>query len=542
MSFISTRQTFHCFHMMLQLLVLLALAPQVTAEPQVTESNGDWYYTFRPTDSMQSISKRFLNTNHDWPELVRYNRIDDVNSLQAGSIIRIPIAWLKFQPQPAKVLSVDGNVLIKKDRFSQYQLLKANTLIQVGFEIMSRNGTALIKLADNSIVRVESDTQLSFNRMSHFGETGMVDTRLRLKKGGVISEVAPLEKGSRFEIRTPSAVAAVRGTEFRLRSDASGSQIEVTEGNVEFSHAHGSQTVGAGEGARVNVNSAIITSKKLYEAPARSFSAKSVGELPFKLSWEPSAGAKSYKYELRVDSPAGNVLQSKQLSSPEVELEHVSNGDYQVAMRAIDKDGFEGMDDVASVSVELDGDTPSLLLPIQSSIVNSSELEFGWSLKRPETKSKLQVSTDRDFVDFVYEGQFQSETKLAMNNQLDPGVYYWRVIGLSADHVESASDSRKLSVRGLMNETRILSVNYVGNQVGLFWNSIDEANGYILQISDSKNFLRILREETIQKPSAFLKLTPGKNYYARIKGIPNELFESEFGPSETLFIPEDAAP
>ena len=127
-----------------------------------------------------------------------------------------------------------------------------------------------------------------------------------------------------------------------------------------------------------------------------------------------------------------------------------------------------------------------------------------------------------------------------MRDKLDPGVYYWRVVGLSDQHIESASDARKVSVRGLMKQANILSVNYVKSQVGLFWTAIPEANGYILQISDSPNFLSILREESLEKPSAFLKLNPGKHYYARIKGIPNDLYQSEFGPNKKLFIPENS--
>ena len=514
---------------LLKALICLSLIQLVHAENESNEG-GEWFYTFRPSDTMQDVGRRFLNASYNWSDVVRHNRIDDVTNLQPGSIIRIPMSWLKFQPKPAKTLSVDGNVLVKKDRFSQFQLLKPNTLIQVGYEVMSRNGTALIKLADNSIIRVESNSHLSFNRMSHFGDTGMVDTRIRLKRGGVITDVAPLERGSRFEIRTPSAVAAVRGTEFRLRTDDSGTQIEVTEGHVEFAHAHGSQTIRAGEGARVSNNSAIMATKKLYDAPKRAFNAKSVGELPVKLSWEPMPGAKSYQYELRIDAPEGNIVQSQELASPEIELDNVQNGEYQIAMRAVDKEGFEGLDDTAALTVKLDGDTPNLQMPINSSIVRTEDLAFSWTLGKIETKSKLQVASDRDFVDLVFEEKFHPETETTLPNVLDPGVYYWRVVGLSEQHIEAVSDARKVSVRGVMPTVKILSVNYVENQVGLFWNSVKAANGYILQISDSNSFLRIIREETISKPSAFLKLTPGKNYYARIKGIPNDLYESEFGP------------
>ena len=537
--------TKNIYRQLINIFCLACLLSQFPAafgnEKTLSDTEADWYYTYRPSDSMPQVGKRFLNPKYKWPDLVRYNDIEDPASLQPGSIIKIPIAWLKFQPRPAKTLSVDGNVLVKKDQFGQFSLLKANSSIHVGYEVMSRKGTALIKLADNSIIRVEPDTHITFNRLSHFGDTGMVDTRIRLKRGGMINTVAPLLKGSRFEIRTPSAVAAVRGTVFRLRTNTDGTQIEVTEGEVSFGHEHGMQTIQAGEGASVSAQSALMDKRKLYEAPKRQFASSDIQDLPVTLSWDPVPGAKSYKYELTVKDENGAMVRSKQVNKPAVEINHVTSGNYQLAMRAIDSDGFEGLNDSASVAVELDGDTPAPLFPLADSVINSEDLKFDWELEEENSsKSKLQVSKNMNFSELVVDQKFTSNSQADMRDKLDPGVYYWRVVGLSDQHIESASDARKVSVRGLMKQANILSVNYVKSQVGLFWTAIPEANGYILQISDSPNFLSILREESLQKPSAFLKLNPGKHYYARIKGIPNDLYQSEFGPSKKLFIPENS--
>lgn len=521
----------------LKLCILAAVLTSVA--PAWAESSADWYYTFRPSDNIQDVGKRFLSNGREWSDIVRYNRIDNVAAIQPGSIIKIPMQWLKFQPQPAKTLSIDGNVLVRNSHLKQYRRLQANTLIHVGYEVMSREGTALIKLADNSIIRVERDTHLSFNRLSHFGETGMVDTRIRLKRGGVISDVAPLSKGSRFEIQTPSAVAAVRGTEFRLRTDGNETQIEVTEGQVEFSHAHGVQSIRAGEGAKVSGQSAVMTKRRLYEPPENSFASRQIGQLPVELSWEPKPSANKYQYELRVDSPSGSIVQQRELTEPKVELNQVKNGEYRVAMRAVDKDGFQGMDEVTPLSIQVSGDRAQLLMPIAESVVESSDLAFQWAVSQIDTKSKLQIARDDYFEDLVIDETFENITKQEMKDKLAPGVYFWRVLSLTAEHIEAQSDPRKVSIRGLMDEVKVLSVNYVENQVGLFWNSVDESNGYVLQISDHESFSRIIREETIRKPSAFLKLTAGKSYYARIKGIPNDLYQSEFGPSEKLFLPED---
>ena len=532
------------YHRLIRVIALVCLLCQfpaaIASDDGISDPEADWFYTYRPSDSFQDIGQRFLNNKYRWPDLVRYNKIEDPASLQPGSIIKIPIAWLKFQPRPAKTLSVDGNVLVKKGQLARFELLKPSALIHVGHEIMSRNGTALIKLADNSIIRVEPETHIAFNRLSHFGDTGMVDTRIRLKRGGIINTVAPLLKGSRFEIRTPSAVAAVRGTEFRIRSNDEGTQIEVTEGVVSFGHAHGLQTIRAGQGASVSPQSALMETRRLYNPPSRNFGSGNIKDLPVTLSWEPVPGATSYKYELTATDESGQMVRTKQTKQPSVELNHVKSGNYQVAMRAVDAEGFEGLNDSAVIEVALDGDTPTLLFPPSGSVINSADLKFDWSMEdEATTKSKLQVSIDSSFNDLVIDQQFAARSQSDLRNKLGPGLYHWRVVGLSDQHIESASKPHQVSVRVLMKQTKILSVNYVKEQVGLFWNSVPEANGYILQVSDSPNFLSILREESIQKPSAFLKLSQGKQYYARVKGIPSDLYQSEFGPSETLFVPKD---
>ncbi len=55
--------------------------------------------------------------------------------------------------------------------------------------------------------------------LGSFDASGMVDTSVRLKKGRVENRVAPQKPDSRYRIITPAAVAAVRGTEFRVGGD-----------------------------------------------------------------------------------------------------------------------------------------------------------------------------------------------------------------------------------------------------------------------------------------------------------------------------------
>jgi len=504
----------------------------------ISKENGsksqEWHYTLRPSDNFQQVSKQLLNRKHTWSDLVRYNRIDNIASLEPGSIIRVPIQWLKQQPKPAKTMSVSGSAQIKRIKDSYFKVLKANTPINVGDEVATKNGTLLIKLADDSLIRLEKDSNLVFNKLSHYGKTGMVDTQLRLKKGSLSTEVTPLVKGSTYEITTPSAVAAVRGTKFRLETTPQATKVEVTEGSVNFSHKHGNVIVNTGEGARIKKGSSTIERSSLPAAPEAQFAKNVIKDLPTTLQWKDKQKSQSYHYEL--SDSRNKLIQTAIISKPEVTLDNMKNGNYQVAMRAVNTKGFEGLNNNSMLSVNVPSELAEQLTPLDGSIIDTSKPTFTWQFKDSNIKGKLEVSDKNDFKRIITNFDFNNSTHASVSKDLAPGNYFWRVIALANNSQESISTTRKLSVRGLLKPVKILSVNYIENQVGLFWSNIDHTESYTLQVSDSSNFQTILKEEIIGKTKAHLRLSPGKRYYARVKGISNELYASEYGPVKELYI------
>lgn len=514
-------------------LTLVMFSQPVLAEAE-NSAQRDWHYTYRPSDSLQDIAKRLLNRGHNWTELVRYNRIAKPDNIRPGSIIKIPMDWLKFSPVPAKALSVDGVVMHKKARSTRYKTLKSSTKLHVGDEVMSRNGTALIQLADQSIIRLEKDSHIRFNKLSHFGETGMVDTRIRLNKGSLINQVAPLVKGSRYEVSTPSAVAAVRGTEFRIRADANSTVLEVTKGEVLFSGPHGEQMVPAGKGATIKRQSALIARHELLPAPEVELLNSPISSLPATLSWRPLNGANGYKYEL-VSREQGEVFVLKEglLATPELTIDQLKNGDYQVLMSAIDTQGIEGISAVSDISIAQTGEPATLITPEDGSTHKLDELEFSWQ-EAANSMSKLQIAKDAQFKSLVMNTGFAKRSRYSKPIDQLTGLYYWRVISLNHGQIETPSTVRQFTLRGELGSPQILSVNYVKNQAGLFWNKVPMAKGYLLQVASDSEFTLILREQEIQKTSAFLKLNQGKSYYARVKALGSDAYDSNFGPSTEL--------
>lgn len=531
-----------CVRSLSLLMISLLFCAVMLAQPAMAQGSkanqADWHYTLRPGDSLQKVAKDVLNRSRNWNDLVRYNQIAQPGKVLPGSIIKIPIDWLKQQPKPAQVLSFSGSVLIKRVRASKYSMVKPKTFIHVGDELSTRKGTALIKFADGTILHLENNSSLQFNRLSHYGSTGMVDTQLRLKKGSLSTEVAPLKKGSRYEIKTPSAVAAVRGTKFRLEADEEGTKLEVLEGAVDFSHEHGSKTVREGNGAQIKRGIARIDTKTLLPAPTPVFGEQPLSRFPKTLAWKNSQDAERYKYQLTNKSANGKVVQSGASNEPELEIQSLADGEYQVAMQAVDSEGFTGFDAASNVSVEIDRDIPMLIAPQNDSILDTPHPQFSWKFNFDDTRGTLELARDEDFKDLVTSQNVTANVSVVLQKALDPGTYYWRIITDTAQPENSVLPINSFAVRGNMKPVKVLSVNYIDNQVGLFWNTVKETKGYILQLSDDKGFENILKEETLGKNSAHLRLQKGKTYYARVKGIANDQFTSEFGPVRELEIKE----
>jgi hypothetical protein len=117
-----------------------------------------------------------------------------------------------------------------------------------------RGGRARITLDDGSILNVGSDSQLRV--IQH--DAANQRTQIQLAYGRLRASAVHLSHaGSSFEVRTPTAVAGVVGTEFDLEFTNSVSSLQVYEGSVTFCNLTGQcVTVAAGFSSIVRGNEA----------------------------------------------------------------------------------------------------------------------------------------------------------------------------------------------------------------------------------------------------------------------------------------------
>ncbi|HTN32832.1 MAG TPA: FecR family protein [Marinobacter sp.] len=501
-----------------------------------TTTHPEWMYTLRPGENFYAVAQELLTPAFSPKQLLQYNGMENGTLVSEGDRIHIPLAWLKRQPDPARVVSSSGAVQFISGADGRRRPLTPDTLIRVGDAILSGSGTATISLADGSEVRVSSGSHLEFNRLTQYGKSGMADTRLRLLKGEVHTRVKPIiDGGARFEISTPSAVAAVRGTVFSIQTSPTGTSLQVTHGVVDFGVPGKTRSIPAGYSAQVATGASTEpVIHYLTPAPRVNPLAPKLNRLPAELAW---AASQSSGYKLDIfETDSGRWVESRNVQGNKFDISRLDNGDYEIHLAALDSRGIAGMPAIIPVEIDLQARAASLTLPSDGSTANNDMPEFQWQLNGNNEVARVEVSEDESFRELITSSEWAQDTSALPSKPLSPGQYYWRVITEAGGNSVAISKPRKLIVNGSLPPVRIISVNYIDSQVRVFWEKVDTAKEYRLQLSEEPKFDNIIKEATLADTTAALRLIPGRRYFVRLKALSDGPLTSRWGPGRELYL------
>jgi len=180
--------------------------------------------------------------------------------LAATSALALCLADAQAQtPVPRPTPAAGAIVAVKggeEMRFVREDLWRTAPIQQnvVGGDTLRTNeiGNLAILFADQTQIRVGRNSVLTVNEVAGGGAG---NTQLSLQGGSIWARAA--RDGSGVDVKTPAAVAAIRGTDWSLSVDGSGkTSLVVLEGVVELSNPQGAVTVRQGEGAVAAVGQA----------------------------------------------------------------------------------------------------------------------------------------------------------------------------------------------------------------------------------------------------------------------------------------------
>lgn len=129
------------------------------------------------------------------------------------------------------VIGLRGDVSLETG--SERHALALRDPVRLADTIVSRAGKAKIALNDGSIVSVGENSRMVLQ--DYQGVANGWTTRLRLLTGVLRLFVNRALAGSRFEVESETALAAVRGTDWLVDATPAGTGVAVIQGTVEVS-------------------------------------------------------------------------------------------------------------------------------------------------------------------------------------------------------------------------------------------------------------------------------------------------------------------
>jgi hypothetical protein len=518
---------------MLRWYITFALLLPGLAWAQSADPEGEFIYHARLHDTLIGISRRLLREPRRWPEVQARNNIADPRHIPLGNDIRIPYAWLRMTADTATVIAASGEVREGGRDVSVSQALAEGSKLETG-----PDGSVALLLADGSVVTLQKLSVLALQEMRRVtGLDTAHDTRLKLESGRLQTRVKPHGDVGRFEIHTPVAVSAVRGTEFRdaFEPGAGSATTETLEGLVEVSGSQAVVAVPADFGTVVERNSAPRPPVRLLPAPDLQAFPGTNSASQLQLKWPAVPEATRYRLQLAPDAEFHSFLVDAELAVPQADVPAPADGSYWLRVRAIDGLGLEGHDAVRSFVQHQLPPAPALVAPLPGTSVIGNRAAFAWSgALSTGGHYRVQIARDPQFTQMFLERDIGEGSHFDVAD-VPSGRYFWRVAVVDG-RGESSDWSPAQEYTQRQSSPTPYPPTFTAHEMQLHWDP-QEGVRYRLQIARDSRFTAAVLDQTLDQPNlSTRRLHPGV-YYSRVQTIAADGSEAPFGKAQEFQVP-----
>lgn len=141
---------------------------------------------------------------------------------------------LSEKSKGATLMNVKGSVTVRAPGQTAGQAATDNMAVVEGTVLKTAaKSSVMIKFADGSMIKIGPFSNLTITKAT--GASGK-NTKVDITSGKMFARVKKLDSGSQFTVKTPTAIAGVRGTYYSSEVDEdSSSRFDVFEGEVAVS-------------------------------------------------------------------------------------------------------------------------------------------------------------------------------------------------------------------------------------------------------------------------------------------------------------------
>lgn len=405
--------------------LLASFAAPIAANETETVS-----YTVVPNDTLYGIARRYLVNEESARQLQRFNAVRNPRRLSIDSTLEIPRELLRHRVVELQVAAFSGPVVIGGNTPLIGAVLAEGATVETG-----RNGFISFNFVGGFSGRISlpsnSTARLIKARRYVLGNT--LDVDFAVSRGRANATSPRLEGQDRLRMRTPLAVTAVRGTEFRVAYDperGDSSLTEVTEGEVQVAAGNEERAAPAGFGVS---SSALGVSEPEELLPSPEFidpgAVQTAETLNFAM--EPVSGATGYRVQLAREAGFVDVITEQLVDTEAVTIPSIENGRYFVRARSISPSGLEGTSESYSFLRKRVG-----VAATAGTSPDYDGFNFSWLPQGGDAASfAFQMWSESDPGTLLIDEIGLDVTQITLTN-LAPGKYAWRVAASETDPEE----------------------------------------------------------------------------------------------------------
>lgn len=401
---------------------------------------ADWLHFARPGDTLWDLCLEHTNRPLCWIELQEYNAIENDRQIPVDTLIRIPATWLKQPVLVGSVLATDGEVWRRGLEQADLSSLVERQDLYLGDAIRTDNGAVMLSLISGATILLRPESRLILESFSTLSDFPLVEILLDYGEAeaavDVTAESMPQQPPQSYyedqsarsdafhlTISTATADAALNGSaRFHADEQDAAMQGEVISGHMAVSAADQTVIVPEGFGISAESGDDLGAPRRLLAAPKLNSSVARV-VAPVRIEWPRSTSAVAWRVDLMPAGDPTRVLVSETLTEPVHIFNDLSQGCYEVAVRAIDNQGLQGMEDPVPLCVV--PAAPVLGDPQESRGPDGPEVAVQWEAVAGAVNYQIEVSNDPEFSTLL--GRWQSSNLTWSIDTSENRAFYVRV-------------------------------------------------------------------------------------------------------------------
>ncbi len=493
-------------------------------------------------DTLINICKDYLDDIEQWPEVAAINQLRNPNFILPGQRITIPASLLKGIPAEGKITFVQGIAEIQDHNNQEWRAAQPGDVVHEQDMVRTGPESGLeIAFDDGSTFFLRSDATLGLTKIRKRGISEMIH-ELFLEAGRIISHIKKTTgREPRFQIRTPSATAAARGTDFRVGLDRrEDTRVEVLQGTVAAKAKQRKVLLDEGEGTLIRRGGEPIGARVLLDPPALQAPEPLYRKLPIELRFSSVDNAVSYIVALSKDPEGKQLIREWTVKPTEaLKVEALADGTYFMQVRSVDRLGLEGAPSQSyTIQVRTNPIPPFVQNPVDGQEYKSVTMDFQWLKVSDASHYHFQLAEDADFVKLVDEQTGFKGTEFKKKKGLQPQPYYFRICSVAHDgYVGIWSDTVKFSLLPPPPTPAPDPPKTTRKEIHLQWKSQGEGFTYHFQMSRDPEFEEVIADERVADSQITItKPKKAGTYYVRVSAIHAEGFEGNFSPPQSFKI------